>query len=276
MNCQQFCDQIVDLFYGEASATLESEAVTHRAGCAECAASWTEFEHISTSFQSLGEHLPSSIITDKILEQAEERCARKRRPSILFRWQSVAAAAVVILSVLIGYGQKSAVAPLNLTVASLTPAPMEDVTSAIKDHIFRTSMDQGGYEGDYQLNRVLSGNAQISNASQSMDGFDVDDDFQNIMPGKNLDQHELESLYYRARKLEKLGQFREAYNDYELISKFYPSYDNVRFVLLGMARCLQNLDQKDDAVAMLKNYKSKYGSSSDIDVWLDRMRSETF
>ena len=93
---------------------------------------------------------------------------------------------------------------------------------------------------------------------------------------RGLNNHDLETLYFRARKLEKQSYYKEALHDYLLISKYYPKFEYNESIPLAMARCYEKLGSNNQAVQILENYQNTKGNSEDIQLWIDLLKSETF
>jgi hypothetical protein len=280
MNCQEFSEVLIDVYYGDASDSVSQASHEHQKSCKTCDESWQSIAGISQAYRVLSEEAPSQLSYNKILVYARERCERKNRPFWQAIWKPAASFALMAAFAVMSFVNFSAptaqqVASNNGPVAS----PMVNL-SELHNRVYNTAFDHSDYGGgNYQLNHYLNGGAQVTSVSQGfqgLEGLSVDEGLDQKMLSHNLDGHELETLYYRARKMEKLGNYRDAFNDYEFITKFYPNYTNSRFALIGMARCLQGLDQKDDALAVLGRYVNAYGPSDGVQDMIDGLKSETF
>jgi tetratricopeptide (TPR) repeat protein len=104
-------------------------------------------------------------------------------------------------------------------------------------------------------------------------GSEID---RKAMAGSLLEEKDLEILFYRARKAERQGRFQEALRDYQFIAKFYPDYQDRKIIQLAVANCLDSLEQNDKAILVLQQFENSYGSSEEIDLWIDELKSVTF
>jgi len=276
MNCRDVSEQLVAAYYGECDAQTEACLVSHRASCASCQSEWAAISGVSQAFRTLSEQEPSRISYQKIMVFAREAAERRQRPFWAAFWQpalSFSIMAFVAVTAFVQFeGSQSNRPVASALSASQTLASLPDLRLRVSN----TAMDQSPFSGDYQLNNFLSGGAKVSSASTGSSNYALDSDLDARMLGHAPDGHDLETLYYRARKMEKLGDYSGAFDDYKFISQFYPRYDNARFALLGMVRCLQRLDRKDDAVAVLRHYETLHGASQELDDWVDTLKSETF
>ena len=281
MDCRDVSEQLVDAYYGECDAETEAGLTSHRAACASCQSEWAAIAGVSQAFRTLSEQEPSRLSYQKIMVFAREAAERRRRPFWAAFWQPALSFSIMAFVAVMAFVQFERAQP-KVTVATLS-APVDQgfgqTLASLPDLRLRAAnspMAHSPLNEDYQLNNFLSGGAKVSSASVGGTNYALDADLDPRMLSQAPDNHDLETLYYRARKMEKLGDYNSAFDDYKFISQFYPRYDNARFALLGMARCLQRLDRKDDAVAVLKHYETLHGASQELDDWVDTLKSETF
>ena len=97
-----------------------------------------------------------------------------------------------------------------------------------------------------------------------------------MLDNSALTNKDIEILFFRARKLEKLGYYREALKDYEFINRFHSSSINLKSVHLAMAVCLEKLERKEDAIMLLERFESAHGTSQEIDLRIDELKSVSF
>lgn len=104
----------------------------------------------------------------------------------------------------------------------------------------------------------------------------IDVEFKQRYQNQKLTSNDVDTLFYRARKLEKHGFVKEALKDYLFLAKFYRDQVDQKALPLAMARCYQSLGRKDVALTLLKAFESGYGETPALNTWEDQLKSETF
>lgn len=267
MNTENYQSELIDAFYAESSITVKEIAIKYELPLEKCQKDWDLIEAISRRFQQLPEYQPTQISLNKINSFARERVSElSKKPFWRFFWQPGFAVAVfAVVGVFTFYLMHDSNLPKGGPQVKVsqqtTPA------SRMNQRLFSTPLD------DYpQKNHVFS-NVSLGNGQGE---FSFDDGLESQFLSKNPTARELELLFFRARKLEKLGYFREALNDYQFIEKFNTDSGYQKAVPLAMARCYEKLGQKNQAISVLENYQASFGSSEDIGIWMDQLKSETF
>lgn len=106
--------------------------------------------------------------------------------------------------------------------------------------------------------------------------FDFDDAIDQKIASKNfLTSSEVDGLFFRARKMEKLGYYQDALHDYEIIISFYPKFQHSRLVYLSMARSLKALGETEKALQILDLMEKRYAKDAEIPLVRDEIKSET-
>jgi tetratricopeptide (TPR) repeat protein len=245
-------------------------------------------QHISRIFHTLPEHEPSRLGLNKIMAYAREKAAVRSR-SFWFPFLRPSLAAFVIVTVSFfsyrvwqhnGHPENTKVA-----LSQATPQNLGDVAKNIQDRLLDTPFDQSQtwvapryhYKTpSYQLRPGLNiSTVSVGGNGDSFFNNEVDERLERHMLNKSLDSHELETLYFRARKLEKLGYFAEAIKDFQFIVTYYPNFPNQTAIQLAMARCYESTDQKASAITIIEEVMRDNGRHEDLIIWLDRLKSET-
>lgn len=245
-------------------------------------------EYISRAFHRLPEYEPSRLGLNKIMAYAREKAASRSQSFwSAFLRPSLATLVIVVVSFFSYRVWQHGGHPENTRVAlsQVTPQNLGDVAKNIQDRLLVTPFDQSKtwvapqyhYKTpSYQLRPGLNlATVSVGGNDNQFFSNDVDETLERHMLNKSLDSHELETLYFRARKLEKLGYFADAIQDFQFIATYYPDFPNQTAIQLAMARCYENTDQKASAIAIIEEVMSENGRHEDLIIWLDRLKSET-
>lgn len=274
MNMEDYQSELIDVFYGESHHSLAEVAKKYGQTLEQCQKDWKLLEAISQKYQQLPEYEPSPFTLSKLYVHAREKFSQPAKKSFwrLF-WQPAFSLATFGLvgflvfnmaqkSDLFGKrGEQQVVATRNSTQVD-----------RMNQRLFSTPLD------NYPTHRknTLFTNVSLGNNQEAPFSFD-DDGLDSQFLSKNPTSRELELLFFRARKMEKLGYYQEALNDYQLIEKFNDEDSQYKqAVPLAMARCYEKLDRKDQAISILESYQTSFGASDDVKIWVDQLKSETF
>lgn len=283
MECHEANERLVEVYFGEAPDTLKGQVLEHVGSCGRCAAEWRGFERISQAVKGLAEPSPSQLSLNKIMAYANEHAEQlPGRGFWSFLWQPKLGLALALLIAFFGTrtlwqgmfasGQDTTVAVNDPTVSDVPVSGMN-----IHSRFFKTPLDD--MSPDAGLSTATSGTiSYVSTDNRQTFGsqhFAFDDVLDQKMLLNHLNDSDLDALFFRARKMEKLGDYREALNDYEFIAKFHPDFNNIQAVNFSMARCLQGLGYTEMAVSLLEQLKASDPDNQDIKFWLDQLKSET-
>jgi len=269
-------DEVLAIYYGESKKTLEDLARDCQGDKKKYINYFNSLSNISAIFQKIPQREPSLLSLQKIEVFARENLTQRQGFLWLFRfkwaWQgALAMVAVAVLSYFVTFS------PENQT-------RFEDSRASIQNF-----QDSGSLEPPFSYERSFFHNAPTTKTWSShgigqpvsfgnhYDDF-VEDEFldKKILTQSLLTDQELESLYYRARKFEQMGNYQKALRDYRFISKFYPDSVHNRVALLSMASCYEALRDKGRAIQILEQVQKNYGSSQDIEIWIEELKSVTF
>lgn len=256
-------EEILTLFYGESQKTLAEIAAEFGVPLKECELYFDSLQKLSDFCQKLPENLPSRVVMNKIIAEAQGASGEMASAWGWFKifWRPSAALASMTLVLLAGF--------LTWQIYK-TPE-----TTAVNDlpfsHNLRFFKNQYvPQKTPYQIKPVSFGN---SYQVVSIDDNELD---QKILTKSALNQKELESLFFRAREYHQLGYYQRALQDYRFIARFYPKFHLMKSVQLYIASCYESLQENDDAISVLQKYEEQFGSSKDIEMWIDELKSITF
>lgn len=126
------------------------------------------------------------------------------------------------------------------------------------------------------LNPTFKNNA-VRSVSVNKNIFpNIDREFKQRYKEQKLTNHDVDTVFHRARKLEKHGFVKEALKDYLFLAKFYRDQVDQKALPLAMARCYQSLGRKDVALTLLNAFETGYGEDPALRTWEDQLKSETF
>lgn len=273
MNMENYQSELIDVFYGESDASLAEIAKKYGMTSEACQRDWDLLEAISDRYQQLPEYEPSPFTLSKLHAHAREKFSEPLKKSFwkLF-WQPAFSLATFVL---VGFLAFNVAQKSNLfdkgSEQQVAVSHESSQVERINQRLFSTPLDN---YSTHRKNRLFT-NVSLGD---NQDQFSFDDDgLETQFLSENPTARELELLFFRARKLEKLGYYQEALNDYQLIEKF--SAKDAQYqqaVPLALARCYEKLGRKDQAIAILEDYQTSFGTSEDVKIWVDQLKSETF
>lgn len=270
MNCHEFKDAYVDVFYGTADLTIEGKIHRHRLECSGCENTWQEHLRLVGVLRTIPERMPSQVTVNKVLAHAREQAQKNERRSFIFSFLRPLVPAMMGVFALLAY-QKMAGDPVSVTgsVAEQTLTEnLADNELTMPGEFFH--VDQAKPNISY----VSTGTTpRTSPFGSQRFGFDDELDRKKLL--HNLTLSEVSALFDRARKMEKLREYRQALNDYEFITKFHPDFEYISSVKFSMARCLTMLGSKESAVKLLEEVRKDDPKNEDVEFWLDQIKSET-
>lgn len=267
--------EVMSLYYQDSSRSLEAIAAEYRMSFEECHSYFKSLSWVSHVFRKWPDEDPSPWLAGKVLARAREEKTRFFPLLGFLRPRAIRALAGALPVLLVGFigfkiWQTEPKDPFVQVVAShqiLTSSPEQeqDFPVPLRSY-FRSGAGPGA---STRLVPVSVGPAFADP--------DVDSKLdQKILARSSLIEHEVEALFFRARKLQQLGHYREAIRDYEFITKFYPRFQHVLTIPLALASCYEALDEKERAISVLQKFEKNHGDSDEIDLWIDELKSETF
>lgn len=269
---------IMDSYYGESTLSLKEISNKHQVSLSECQTALQDLVLVSKCYQNLPQHQISQVSLNKIMAHAREQAESLGQHRSF--WQVLLKPALslsfVLLAGFVSFQVWQNNQPTKVAIKSAAPVSNENLV--VKKKLFETPFDKSNVGGHYRMtSRRPYFNSLVSPVSMGGTSYSLhDDELDQRMLSKKLNVKDVETLYFRARKLEKQGYYQEALRDYQFISKNYPDFDYRQALPLGMARCLEKLGDKDTALNLLVAYEKIYGSSDDIQSWKDQLKSETF
>lgn len=269
-------DEILAVYYKESTKTLEKIASDFQVDFQKCLSYFNELSKISTVFQNMPQRGASLLSLQKIEGFAKEQAAKKQGFFGFFhpRWAWQGAFAVIAIMVFSYFA----------TISSQNQIHSGDSQVAVQTFPEAESLEPPfSYERSFFHNAPTTktwpshGVGQPVNFGNRYDDFAEDELLdKKILTQSTLTDEELESLYYRARKFEQMGNYQKALRDYRFISRFYPHSTHNRVVLLSMASCYEVLKDKGRAIQILEQVQNTYGSSRDLELWIEELKSVTF
>lgn len=244
-------EDIMVYHYGEGSWSLAVIANKHGVKLADCEDILAEIKLVTQHFKNTVERGPSVIAVNKIKAYAREH-RESIGPAPFWRpWLKMATLFASLF--LVTYG-------LLTTVFD-----------------FKIGFDDGFFSSSVSKSPRLSvASVPLSVVSIGNGEQRFDDDLDQKMHTKTLSGHEIETVYFRARKREKLGHYKEALQDYTFLTNFYPDFAYGKYLPLNLALCHEMLGDKKGALAILGSYQKTHGGDKDITLWIDRLKSVTF
>lgn len=271
---------VMELYYGESGKSLEDISQEEGVDFAVCQEYFQSLSIISTEFRKLPLEEPSPWLAGKVLARARE--IKNTEAAGVFDWfkplwRPLLAGAMPVLMVVF------------LGVRALTPTasdmPVTDVaTLDISETVGDEPVDQRFFMPLRPYFRTFSG--AMAPSGLSVTKVSLSPSFEDPLKDPELDQKiltrspltapEVESLFFRARKLQQLGHYREAIRDFEFIAKFYPGFHQVQVIPITLASCYEALHENDSAISILQKFEKTHGDLPEIDLWIDELKSETF
>lgn len=280
MNEKNYQNDLIDLFYRGETVDLSAVAKKYGVSLQTCEHDWAMLQLISDQFQELPELDASELSLQKVSAHARE-VARERTGksfwSLLFSKPAYVFASVFFIgfmSFYIGTQTTWFDDSSNNNVAVVTPK-----TDQPQDRLLRTPLDHYPFASVSNFTNLKKPTGFVFNnvsTGSSQNTFDIDDALeQKMLYSQDLSHHDFETLFFRARKLEKLGYYEQALNDYLYLAKFNPTFQQ-QSLPLALARCYEKIGHKQQAIQALEQYQKLYGSKQDIGSWIDQLKSETF
>lgn len=282
--CDAYLESQPEAFYRAARAAGWEESVI--------AARWRWFAAIGESFRAMPVPEPSPIVINRLLAHAREQAQRPRfsfanfflRPA-----QAFGGLAAALVAGFVGWQVWFSGAPLATSVAQ-QQAPVMAPQVSVSTNVVPQSRAMAPFvlpgfslpesspsnSRRFQLSGPGAFAAPVSFGDTS--GRLAEDDVldRKMMSQTLLDEHDLDAVFFRARKAERQGYYDDALKDYRFITKFYPGYPNLPSVRLAVANCQQALNDKDAAITTLEDFESRYGNDQNIEQWIDDLKSESF
>lgn len=277
----EFRNQIIEVFYGESSLSLADISKETGIPEEECQRQFDLLKDMQEIMAKIEEEDPSQISVNKILAHA--RSPEEEKVSFWKRvFQNPLPSAFGIASVLfVGFVSFSILKNEIQDTSKVATNHAESHENALNEHILTTPLDKrettdlNSYFKRYKFYRPSTPIYNVSVGNHNQNDF-WDDDLERKMMNFSLVDKDVESLFFRARKFEKSGYYKDALKDYTFITKYFPNFKNNKSIQLAMARCLEALQQNQKAIHVLEDFEKHYGSSEEIELWIDELKSETF
>ena len=275
---------ILNAYLDGTQAALPQIAARYNVALSACQSEWQSLQNITTAFHALPQITPPTHIQNQILLYAESQLLSEKTNAwahVVTRFQAWRCAAKFFAALTLHprYATFATVMVVALSVFAFNHRAQEVAQSATLDFAARARGLQTTLDfhqpAPFFTPRRPSLIAPVSlgdNPARLNDDTELD---QKIM-ARALSDKDVDMLFFRARKFEHLGYYSQALQDYQYIAQFYPSYENRKTVELAIASCLEGLKQKPQAIGVLQNFETQYGSSEEINMWIDELKSETF
>lgn len=283
MNKEKLKEDIIDLYYGESDLSLKEISIRHQVSLKECQEELKNLIFVSKTYQQIPDLMPSQLSINKIMVHAKEKALELQKRSfwqVIFRPAYTFAMILVIGVVSYYVWMVSGVSNQNNTVAQNNVViNNQNNNHLIKERLFKTPLDSNRFSKTYSLNKrgkYFYPNISDVNLGSQPGSYSLDDELDKKMLVNNLTLQDIETLYFRARKLEKQGYYQEALHDYVFLAKNYPSFKYQKALPLAIVRCYEELGHKKTALSVLEDYEKIYGTNEDIRHWKDQLKSETF
>ncbi|MBF0104068.1 MAG: hypothetical protein HQM16_01965 [Deltaproteobacteria bacterium] len=282
MNTEKIKEDIIDLYYGESNLSLKEIAVRHGVSLEDCQQELKAVLLVSQVCRSLPQHVPSQISINKITAHAREKVMALQRKSFwpMFR-PAYAVALVFVMGIAISQIWMTTHSPDNGGVdIAFKHQTDSDSATQVKERLFMTPLDNSSFSQPYSLNKsgakYFFPNISAASVGNEQGDYALAEALDQKMISNNLTLQDIETLYFRARKFEQQGYFQEALHDYVFLARNYPSFKYQKALPLAIARCYEELGNKQTALSILLDYERLYGSTEDIKFWKDQLKSETF
>lgn len=270
MNCSEFGEIYIDVFYETDDLQLTGRVHRHRLMCPNCEILWQKQLALSATLHAVPEHLPSRLALNRVMAFAAEKAESHQRYGWFRFWLRPLLPASLVVAVWLGFQGYDTDSTTDQTV-SKAPVVANDSSLELPDDFFA---DVSSPVPAPHISYVSTG-PQPSGQSFGKQRFSFDDVLDQKKILHSLSLSDVSALFDRGRKLEKLREYRLALNDYEFIANFYPKFENIKAVKFSMARCLSALGSIQDAVVLLEDIRRDDPDNEDVIYWLDQLKSET-
>lgn len=274
---QKFSEELVVAFYEFETPDWQELARKTGLSVEECQNQWASLEGLAHVLSGLEEKEASVMTLNRLSALAREAVEKKSVPfwQKVFNVRTGFAYALTILVAVFGFQTFNSDGDLNM---AFNDVAVEN-DSPFQGHVMSTTLDH--YQDSpmfVSASRSLPTFNSFSKASPVSLGatYNLANDLDDTMFSRNLNAKQLEALFFRARKFEKQGYYREALKDYQFIAEFYPKSAHPQLLHIAMARCLEGLGQTENAVEILENSAKRYGQSKELRIMMEQLKTQTF
>ncbi len=276
MNCKDFQDQIVDLFYRETSASVFESGMQHQESCHSCGPLWTEISGVRAAFAQLSEREPAPWTISKIIAQSQlsqESVSWVAQLGAFIRNWTLAPVAVGLFAVaglVMVINQQPASQLARVSDPALFNGVMDGIptpTLGLQDRLSQNPFITGQASPtfgnafapvSFKTVALEDGDAPTGLWSAPADTPAV---LKSAPQGdaryKLLMESDADALLMRGRRLKAMGRVDLALNDFDTIYQSYPDYTYIGDVLMYRAQCYAFQGQYDQAVDSLEAYLEK-------------------
>ncbi|EKD50929.1 MAG: hypothetical protein ACD_62C00395G0019 [uncultured bacterium] len=278
--------EIIDSYYGESHKTLEDIARENNLTLKDCEAQWRQIQQISQKFSQIEELQASQISINKILVVAKEHAqsSLNRVPFWASLLRPAAGFAIVLLTVMSFMVWQHHSTRQGMGNLAQNQGNENHVRTPLQQRLYSTPMDFHTYATPYfsqsgfaqktpYLNSYVT---PVSVSDPNQNTFAIDEELERKMLSKDLNDHEIDTLYFRARRFEKMGYYEDALHDYLFIVQSFPQYNQDDSLTLAIARCHEMMGDKGQAVRVLEGYQKAHPENENTRLWIDLLKSETF
>lgn len=270
-------EQVVDFYYQETGKPLEEIARENGVSFEECHRFFRSLSWVSHVFQQWPQEEPAPWLGNKVLAQARGYVAQEGVGGWLSWLKPTTVFAGVITAMVVGFlgyttmfakPDETAVQIIAAQTISAEAAPEVSVPFVPSRPYFKNHLQQ-----PFSL---LSQISPVSTGHHFVDPLHDPDLDQKILTQSALISSEVEALFFRARKFQQMGYYREAIRDFQFIVRFYPDFNQTQAIQLAIANCYEVLEENENAISVLQKFEKNHGDSREIDLWIDELKSETF
>lgn len=265
---EKIFEDILSYHYGETRHSLAQIAERHGVEVTFCENRLLEIKAVTQPFRNIPEREPSIMVLNKIKAYACEYLQERANASIWRPWIRFAAVFASFVVLVFGLSRMAGLHKQSENKIAKGPTS-EMLVDPVKERLFTHFFANGNLpKGNLPLAPVSIGNGEYS--------FGDDSELEQKMFTKSLSGHDVETLYFRARRLEKQGYFQEALQDYSFLARNYPDFAYGRYLPLNAALCHEMLGDKEKAIEILNTYQETYGEDKDVTLWIDQLKSVSF
>ncbi|MBI4411389.1 MAG: tetratricopeptide repeat protein [Deltaproteobacteria bacterium] len=302
MNCSSIQENLVDLLYGEVSASAK-EAKLHLDSCSSCREEMSQLVEIRSIFNQLPDHEAPSYLMENVLalarltphsreEKGEGWLSRFLKPFTVLGLPQVPVTVAVgmVLALIVLFN--SSRSPLN----TLPQGRGGDIAvregpvgvpgglfvadeAALRERVLVNpfEIENPTFDLKYRLPNAPQGGTLSDFNAMTMENDESVADIEALLGQrrKMLVEADADSLMMRGRRLKSMGRVDMALKDFETIYRFYPDYTYIGDVLMYRAQCYAFLGSYDKALESLKVYTQKFPDKAPlIGPMLEQLRGE--
>ncbi len=247
MDCQNFQDQLLDCFYGEANADTVNQVTEHRHNCHSCEETWTSWSFVRKAASQIPDVQPTPWLLSKIINLSIEN--HNKSNALNYYWDRFT-----------GWIKNFGLAPGFVVTATLLAtlivlnAPPSSPLVASPGFNMGRNFVPGFEKSPISLVSAVDDNSIASPLALRerllVNPFDA-------LANAPVYEADADSLLMRGRRLKALGRIDLALQDFESIFRNFPQYSYMGDVLMYRAQCYAFQGNYDQAVQSLELFLKK-------------------